>query len=154
DDIAVIRSLWTTDNDHGAQLQFHTGRHVREGALPTIGSWISYGLGTLNQDLPEYVVLGEPTGDCCGGSWTRGAGDLGPDSVGVHIRAEAREPLASAAPPAGVLPEEQAAELSLLGRLNTLAGIDYPDDPALRARVKSYELAFGMQASVPEAVRV
>src|SRR5687768_548701 len=49
DDIAVVRSLWTTDNDHGAQLQFVTGRHVREGAHPTIGSWCSYGLGSLNQ---------------------------------------------------------------------------------------------------------
>jgi hypothetical protein len=53
DDIAVVRSLWTSDNDHGAQLQFHTGRHVREGAHPTIGSWITYGLGALNENLPE-----------------------------------------------------------------------------------------------------
>src|SRR5438105_1493527 len=53
DDLAIVRSLWTTDNDHGAQLQFHTGRHVREGSYPTIGSWISYGLGTQNQNLPE-----------------------------------------------------------------------------------------------------
>src|SRR5262249_12755147 len=73
DDLAVIRSLWTTDNDHGAQLQFHTGRHVREGALPTVGSWACYGLGALNQNLPEYCVLGVPTGDCCGGEWTHGA---------------------------------------------------------------------------------
>jgi hypothetical protein len=71
DDLAVVRSLWTTDNDHGAQLQFQTGRHVREGFYPTIGSWICYGLGTLNQNLPEYVVLGTPTGDCCGGEGTR-----------------------------------------------------------------------------------
>ena len=82
DDIAVVRSLWTSDNDHGAQLQFHTGRHVREGAHPTIGSWVAYGLGTLNENLPEYVVLGEPTGDCCGGSWTHGAAYLGPEHAG------------------------------------------------------------------------
>ncbi len=43
DDIAVVRSMWTTDNDHGAQLQFHTGRHALEGPFPTIGSWIHYG---------------------------------------------------------------------------------------------------------------
>ena len=53
DDLAVVRSLWTTDNDHGAQLQWHTGRHVREGAYPTIGSWVCYGLGALNRNLPE-----------------------------------------------------------------------------------------------------
>ena len=93
DDIAVVRSLWTTDNDHGAQLQFHTGRHVREGAHPTIGSWTSYGLGTLNQNLPEYVVLGEPTGDCCGGSWTHGAAYLGPEYAGVRIDVAGKEPL-------------------------------------------------------------
>ncbi|MBM3844915.1 MAG: DUF1501 domain-containing protein, partial [Verrucomicrobia bacterium] len=46
DDIAVVRSMWTTDNNHGAQLQFHTGRHVLEGQFPTIGSWVHYGLGT------------------------------------------------------------------------------------------------------------
>jgi hypothetical protein len=51
-----------------------------------------------------------------------------------------------------VLPEEQEAEFSLIGRLNRLAGIDYPDDPALRARIKAYELAFGMQAAIPETL--
>src|SRR3954468_22696672 len=43
DDISVVRSMWTTDNDHGAQLQFHTGRHALEGHFPTIGSWVHYG---------------------------------------------------------------------------------------------------------------
>src|SRR5438093_6190552 len=76
DDLAVIRSLWTLDNDHGAQLTFQTGRHVREGAHPTIGSWVSYGLGSLNENMPEFVVLGAPTGDCCGGAWTHGGAYL------------------------------------------------------------------------------
>jgi hypothetical protein len=154
DDIAVVRSLWTTDNDHGAQLQFHTGRHVREGAHPTIGSWISYGVGTMNEDLPEYVVLGEPTGDCCGGSWTHGAAYLGPEYAGVRLNPDAKEPLPFVAPAPGMSAEEQADEFSLLGRLNRLAGIDYPDDPALRARIKAYELAFGMQAAVPETLKL
>jgi hypothetical protein len=154
DDIAVVRSLWTSDNDHGAQLQFHTGRHVREGAHPTIGSWISYGLGTLNEDLPEYVVLGEPTGDCCGGSWTHGAAYLGPEYAGVRLNPDAKEPLPFVTPGAGMTAEEQVAEFGLLGRLNRLAGIDYPDDPALRARIKAYELAFGMQTAVPETLQL
>ena len=55
DDIAVIRSMWTTDDNHGAQLQFHTGRHVLEGKLPTVGSWVHYGLGSLNDELPQFV---------------------------------------------------------------------------------------------------
>jgi hypothetical protein len=155
DDIAVVRSLWTTDNDHGAQLQFVTGRHVREGGIhPTVGSWACYGLGALNQNLPEYVVLGEPTGDCCGGEWTFGAGYLGPEYAGVRIKVEAKDPLPFVAPPPGMTRQEQEAEFGLLGRLNRLAGIDYPDDPALRARIKSYELAFGMQTAIPETLQL
>ncbi len=152
DDLAVIRSLWTTDNDHGAQLQWHTGRHVREGAYPTVGSWVGYGLGTLNQNLPEYVVLGEPTGDCCGGEWTHGAAYLGPEHAGVRLKVEGKDPLPFVTPALGAKRDEQEAELSLLGKLNRLSGIDYPDDPALRARIKAYELAFGMQTAVPETL--
>jgi hypothetical protein len=154
DDIAVVRSLWTSDNDHGAQLQWHTGRHVREGALPTIGSWVIYGLGTLNQNLPQYVVLGTPTGDCCGGSWTHGAAYLGPEYGGVRLNVGAADPLPFVRPAAGLTLQEQQAELSLIGRLNQLAGIDYPDDPALRARIRAYELAAGMQTAVPETLQI
>ena len=155
DDLAIVRSLWTLDNDHGAQLTFQTGRHVREGAHPTLGSWACYGLGTLNQNLPEYVVLGQPTGDCCGGAWTFGAAYLGPQYSGVRLQVDPKHPLPYIAPPEnGTTREEQQASLSLLGRLNHLAGIDYPDDANLRARIKSYELAFQMQASVPETMEL
>ncbi|MCI0682092.1 MAG: DUF1501 domain-containing protein [Gemmataceae bacterium] len=154
DDIAVVRSLWTNHNDHGAQLTWHTGRHPREGAFPTIGSWINYGLGTLNQNLPQYVVLGTPTGDCCGGSWTHGAAYLGAEHAGVRLNVGAANPLPFVRPAAGLQPEEQAAELGLLGRLNRLSGIDYPDDPQLRARIRAYELAAGMQAAVPETLQL
>src|SRR2546427_790112 len=78
-DIAVVRSMWTTDNNHGAQLQFHTGRHVLEGNLPTIGSWVHYGLGSLNENLPQFIVLGEPVDSCCGGVGAHGASYLGPE---------------------------------------------------------------------------
>jgi hypothetical protein len=154
DDLAVVRSLWTTDNDHGAQLQWHTGRHVREGAYPTIGSWVSYGLGALNQNLPEYVVLGVPTGDCCGGEWTHGAAYLGPEHAGVRLNVEGKEPLPFVSPALGARRDEQEAEFGLLGKLNRLSGIDYPDDPALRARIKAYELAFRMQTAVPETLQL
>ena len=154
DDLAVVRSLWTIHNDHGTQLTWHTGRHPREGPFPTIGSWASYGLGTLNQNLPEYVVLGEPTGDCCGGEWTHGAGYLGPEHAGIRLKVEGKEPLPFVKPADNITREQQEAEFSLLGRLNRLAGIDYPDDPVLRARIKSYELAFGMQTAVPETLQL
>jgi hypothetical protein len=152
DDLAVVRSMWTTDNDHGAQLQFHTGRHVAEGPFPTIGSWIHYGLGSLNDDLPSFVVLGAPLADCCGGMSGHGASYLGPDHDGVRLDVDPKAPLPFAMPTRDVFREEQADELELLGRLNHLAAVKYPDDPGLRARIKSYELAARMQTSVPEVV--
>ncbi len=155
DDLAVVRSLWTIHNDHGTQLTWHTGRHPREGSFPTIGSWVTYGLGSMNENLPDYVVLGVPTGDCCGGEWTHGAGYLGPEYAGVRMNVGGSNAMPYVTPPAGqILAEEQAEEFSLLGRLNTLSGIEYPDDKALRARIKSYELAFGMQTAVPEVTQL
>jgi hypothetical protein len=155
DDIAVVRSLWTIDNDHGAQLTWHTGRHVREGGLPTIGSWVSYGLGSGRENLPEYVVLGVPTGDCCGGVWTHGAGYLGPEHAGVRIAVDPAHPLPFLTPADKKIDrEQQLANLSLLGKLNTVAGIDYPDDQNLRARIKAYEMAFQMQTAVPETLEL
>jgi hypothetical protein len=154
DDLAIVRSLWTVHNDHGTQLTWHTGRHPREGPFPTIGSWVSYGLGSMNENLPEYVVLGTPTGDCCGGEWTHGASYLGPENAGIRLNVDPKNPLPFVARPGGVMPAEQAAEFSLIGKLNQLAGIDYPDDAALRARIKSYELGFAMQTSVPETLQI
>jgi hypothetical protein len=153
DDLAVVRSLYTTDNDHGAQLQFHTGRHALEGPFPTIGSWVHYGLGTLNENLPQFVVMGSPLSDCCGGVNGHGAHYLGPENAGVRMNADPNNPLPFASPGPGKFREEQTAEFDLLGRLNRLSGIEYPDDPALRARIKSYELAFRMQTAVPEVFR-
>jgi hypothetical protein len=153
DDIAIVRSMWTTDNNHGAQLQFHTGRHALEGALPTIGSWVHYGLGTLNENLPQFVVLGTPLADCCAGVNGHGANYLGPEHAGVRMNVDPRNPLPFATPGPDKFQEEQKGEFDLLGRLNRLAGVEYPDDPAMRARIKSYELAFRMQTAVPDIFR-
>jgi hypothetical protein len=153
DDIAVIRSMWTTDNNHGAQLQFHTGRHSLEGPFPTIGSWVHYGLGSLNDDLPQFVVLGTPIADCCGGVGGHGGSYLGPEHDGVELAVDPANPLPFAAPGRDVYREEQREEFALLNRLNTMSAVAYPDDPALRARIKSYELAFRMQTAVPEVLK-
>lgn len=152
DDLAVVRSVWTTDNNHGAQLQFHTGRHVLEGQFPTIGSWVHYGLGSLNDNLPSFVVLGTPIADCCGGIGAHGANYLGPEHSGVQLGIDPKNPLPFAAPGSDVFREEQQAELELLGQLNRLSAVEYPADAALRARIKSYELAFHMQSAVPSVV--
>src|SRR5262245_49190111 len=155
DDLAIVRSLWTIHNDHGAQLTWQTGRHPRELEHPTIGSWACYGLGSPNENLPAYVVLGVPTGDCCGGAFTHGASYLGPKYGGVRLGTDPKNPLPFIHPPEGAIQsEEQVANLGLLGKLNRLAGIDYPDDQNLRARIRAYELAFQMQTSVPETLEL
>src|SRR4051812_33551050 len=154
DDLAIVRSMWTTDNDHGAQLQFHTGRHAIEGPFPTIGSWVHWGLGSLNDNLPSYCVLGTPLADCCGGVQGHGANYLGPEHTGIQLATDPANPLPFAQPDKTVFREEQAAEFALLGKLNRLAGVEYPDDPALAARIRSYELAFQMQKAAPEAVNL
>ena len=153
DDMAIIRSMWTTDNNHGAQLQFHTGRHNLDGFFPTIGSWIHYGLGSLNDDLPEFVVLGTPIADCCGGQGAHGANYLGPEHNGVQLTVDPKNPLPFASPGSAMFREEQRAEFELLNRLNRLTAVEYPNDPALRARIKSYELAYRMQTAVPETMQ-
>ncbi len=152
DDIAVVRSMWTSDNNHGAQLQFHTGRHVLEGQFPTIGSWIHYGLGTLNENLPQFVVMGRPIADCCGGAGAHGASYLGPEHQGVQLAIDPKKPLPYAGPGADVFTEEQRAQFGLIDRLNRLSAVEYPEDTALAARIKSYELAFRMQMAVPEVM--
>ena len=152
DDLCLVRSMWTTDNNHGAQLQFHTGRHSLEGQYPTIGSWVHYGLGSLNDNLPQFVVLGTPIADCCGGAGAHGANYLGPRHNGIQLVVDPKNPLPFAAPDSGTFQEEQAREFELLGRLNRLAAVEYHDDPALAARIKSYELAYEMQAAVPDVV--
>ncbi|MEX2176813.1 MAG: DUF1501 domain-containing protein [Pirellulaceae bacterium] len=152
DDLCLVRSMWTTDNNHGAQLQFHTGRHALEGQFPTIGSWVHYGLGALNDNLPQFVVMGTPIADCCGGAGAHGANYLGPRHNGIQLVVDPKNPLPFAAPDQSVFQEEQRGEFDLLGRLNRLSAAEYPDDASLAARIKSYELAYQMQAAVPDVV--
>ena len=152
DDLAVVRSMWTTDNDHAAQLQFHTGRHIFDGFHPSIGSWAHYGLGTLNDNLPRFVVLGGGPGECCGGGGAHGASYLGPEHAGIKLNVNPMNPLPFGTPGSRIFIEERRSQLNLLKDLNKSVGIKYPDDPNMRARIKSYELAFRMQMSVPEVM--
>ncbi len=154
DDLAVIRSMWTTDNNHQAQYQFHTGRNIVEGNFPSLGAWVHYGLGSLNENLPQFVVLGRPLGTCCGSSLGHGADYLGPRHAGVRLEVDPDGPLAFVQPEVELPRGFQANEFDLLGRLNRHATGRYPDDPADEARIRSYELAFRMQTAVPEVVSI
>ena len=154
DELAIVRSMWTTDNDHAAQLQFHTGRHIFDGFYPSIGSWAHYGLGALSGNLPQFITMGSPPGDCCGGVGAHGADYLGPEHAGVPMRLDPQNPLPFGTPGAGVYREEREDQLQLLGELNGLAGVQYPNDAMMRARIRSYELAYRMQMAVPEVLGI
>jgi len=146
DDLAIIRSMWTTDNNHGAQVQFHSGRHMLDPHEPTIGAWINYGLGSLNDDLPQFINIGPRFFDKRDGHY------LGPAFDAVNLKIDPKNPLNFAKPDGKISPEEQKATFDLTGRLNRLSSKMYPSDPALEARIKSYELAYRMQSAVPETI--
>ena len=152
DDMAIVRSMWTTASNHDAQLQFHTGRNRFDGFFPTIGAWVHYGLGSLNDSLPQFIVMGNKIGDCCGGKATEGADYLGPEHDGVTLSVDPKNPLPFAIPADGAGSIERLRAQELLGRLNRLTAQEHPDDAALAARIKSYELAFRMQTAVPDVV--
>ncbi|HJZ60373.1 MAG TPA: DUF1501 domain-containing protein [Gemmataceae bacterium] len=147
DDIAVIRSTYTTDDNHGAQTQFHTGRHMLDGEFPTLGAWVHYGLGTLNENLPQFVSMGKRE------YWNLKDGHyLGPAHDAVPVRVDPTNPLDYGKPELPLSAAEQKAAFELTGKLNQLRAVEYPNDPALDARIKSYELAFRMQKSLPEVL--
>ncbi len=146
DDLAIVRNVWTTDNDHHAENQIHTGRHRLDEREPSIGSWISYGLGTLNEDLPQFVVLGGPTAtvtlESIQGYY------LGSQHDGVPLSLDG-DPLPYARRPNAISAQQQKNEYELIARLNGLLRVEYPSDDKLRARIRAYELAYRMQAAVP-----
>jgi hypothetical protein len=152
DKIAFVRSMYTTDNDHAAENQMHTGRHRLDEVQPSLGSWVHSGLGSLNDNLPQFVVLGGPTR-----ADTRASIDssyLGPKHAGVPLALGPTGPLPYGKRSPDVLAEEQRNEYELIGGLNRLAAVEYPEDSALRARIRSYELAYRMQQAVPAAMDV
>ena len=146
DDISVIRSMWTTDDNHGAQVQFHSGRHMLDPRVPTIGAWINYGLGTLNENLPQFIGMGPRYFDRSDGHY------LGPAYDEVKLKIDPKKPLDFAKPEGEFPMEEQRLGFGLVNRLNRITAGNYPGDAALEARIKSYELAFRMQTSVPDVV--
>ncbi len=150
DDLCFVRNMWTTDNDHAAENQIHTGRHRLDEPQPCIGSWIHYGLGTGNENLPKFVVIGGPTR-----TDTRQSIDsyyLGPEHAGVPLELDPQNPLPFGRRQADQSAAAQRNEYEMIRDLNELTAVAYPEDPALRARIKAYELAFRMQAAVPEAL--
>lgn len=147
DDLAIVRSMYTTDDNHGAQTQFHSGRHMLDGEFPTLGAWVHYGLGSVNDNLPQFISMGNRE------YWNKKDGHyLGPAHDAIPIRVDPKNPLDYGKPARDLSPEEQRIGFDLVNRLNGLKAVEYPHDPALQARIKAYELAFRMQMSVPDAL--
>lgn len=152
DDIAFVRNMWTTDNDHAAENQMHTGRHRLDEVQPSLGAWINYGLGSLNDNLPQFVVIpGAPRGDV---RPSIGAYYLGTSHAGVPLALDPKNPLPYGQRQADVLAQEQANEFELINSLNMLSAVEYPDDETVRARIRSYELAYRMQMAIPDALDI
>jgi hypothetical protein len=147
DEIAFIHSLTSKSNTHGPAENFLSTGFVLDG-FPSIGSWVSYGLGSENQDLPAYVAIPDPRGVPQAGSNNWGPGFLSAVFQGTPM--SANEPVRHLAPPPEISHGSDAAARALLQRLNARHAEQHPFDNKLAARIASYELAARMQLSVPE----
>jgi hypothetical protein len=153
DDIALIRSAHTGHNGHEVSIRFmHSGRAAVTGR-PTLGSWLTYGLGSESQDLPAYVVLSDPGGNPVDGinNWSNGW--LPSIYQGTVIRP--KEPrILNLDPPAHLKGDLQRQNLDLLQALNRRHLARNPGESDLEARIASYELAARMQSAAREALDI
>lgn len=147
DDIAFVRSVHADSDNHPAALfQYNTGFAVQGN--PSLGSWLLYGLGTENQNLPAYVVLrdGKPFGGSS--SWSNGF--LPAEFQGLQFRSGASPVLNLESPD----PASQKRSLDLVGALNRQHRDQRPQHPELDARIAAFELAFRMQTEIPETIDI
>ena len=150
-DMVFLHAVVTKSSSHTpACFQMNTGFTLN--GFPSLGSWLSYGLGSLNQQLPTFVVLPDPRGLPNGGTNNWSNGFLPAEHQGTALDTDRPEPISDLRTPAGVAPGERRAALDLLARLNRHYAEADPGDTALAARLRSYELAARMQTSIPEAI--
>jgi hypothetical protein len=150
DELAVVRSMKSDSNNHVPAVYFMLTGSVF-GGRPGIGSWVTYGLGTENQDLPAFVVMTDPKSLVGGGATNWNSGFLPSNFQGVQFRGGGL-PVLNLKPPNDVSPEKQREQLDLIGRLNEEYLRDKPGEQELAARIRAYELAYRMQAEATEAV--
>lgn len=151
DDVCFYRGLQATSVNHPTAL-YHLNTGNRFGGDPAMGSWVTYGLGTENQNLPGFVVLPDlayPQGGA--GNWSNGF--LPAYFQGTPLRSQGA-PVLDMNPPEYVDREQQRANLDFLGELNRRHMQRRPSHDELAARIESYELAFRMQAEMPEAIDI
>ncbi len=151
DEIALIKSCYAEAADHVPALyQINTG--IARPGFPSAGSWITYGLGSENHNLPGYVVLGNTQG-VKGGPLNWGAGFLPTSFQGTLFRSVGN-PILNLQRPKEVSRDDQRAQLDLLARLNDEHRRQHPGQADLVARIESFELAFRMQAEAAHVVDI
>ena len=150
DDMAIIRSSYCDTFAHGSGLmQMNTG-YLRQGH-PSLGSWVTYGLGNENSNLPGFVVMLDHRGGPIGGPPNWSSGFMPAPYQGTQFRT-AGDPILNLSPPKEITIVQQRQQLDLLHRFNQEYSADSPFNTELQARIESYELAYRMQAHAPEAV--
>jgi hypothetical protein len=148
DDLCFVRSFYTDSTVHApAMYQVNTGRILM--GYPSMGSWVTYGLGSESENLPAYVVMPQPEGTPEGGTPCWGAGFLPAVYQGTVFRG-GPAPIVNLKPPEGMTPERQRRALDFLQKMNAMDTLD--GDTEMAARISSYELAFRMQSAAPDAV--
>ena len=150
DDLAVVRSCWADGLNHvGSVGQMNTGSVL--AGRPSLGSWLTYGLGSENADLPAFMVLLDSEREPPGGSRNWGTGFMPASYQGTRLRG-GPTPILHLAPPEAIGPVQQRRKLDLLAEMNRRHAAARRESSELEARIASYELAFRMQTEAPEAV--
>jgi hypothetical protein len=152
DELCVIRSLHGDSVNHPQSVyQMNTGSILM--GKPSVGAWVTYGLGTENNDLPAFVVMLDSGPGIKGGPPAWGSGFLPAVFQGTPMRASG-SPILHLAPQAEIGAAQQRRALDLLGRMNRQHLADRPGDDELSARIESYELAYRMQTAAPDLVDI
>jgi hypothetical protein len=148
DQLCVIRSLHTESNNHAPAL-FQMNSGFVQAGRPSIGSWVTYGLGSECENLPAFVVLLDHQGAPVNGALNWSNGFMPATYQGVPFRSHG-EPIAYLSPPKQVSTDRQRARLDLLKDWNSEFAAANPTESSLQARISAYELAFRMQMSATE----
>jgi hypothetical protein len=150
DDLAVIKSCVSDGINHaGGVCQMNTGSIF--GGRPSLGAWVSYGIGTENQNLPGFVVIKDSEKEVINGTRNWGTGFMPAVHQGVEFSPDG-VPIRNLDTPKGMSPRRQRDKLDMLAELNTLHARTRTDNTELEARIRSYELAYQMQAEAPGVV--
>ena len=150
DDIAVLRGCWTNGINHsGGVCQMNTGSPL--AGRPSLGSWVTYGLGTENENLPNFIVMKDSTSGIANGPRNWGSGFMPATYQGTPITAS-EVPIENLALPKRETVEARRRKLDYLNQLNRMHAAELSQQSELEARIASYELTARMQVAAPEAV--